>query len=243
MYQTKYDGIAAVNFIKNYPATKDLKISLAGHSAGAYAAILVSEACDVKNVLAMSSFDSPREAAWSLMDEKIGGFRYLLFPFLDLTMTIGGKDNYVKASEVIDRNPDKTYFLMHCSYDTFVPYETASLIRKYNTPTFDYRSYEMFHHDGIPEFIPEYYEIQHKDNVYSQLITWSTHSDTWLSYDSQAYTMQYFWWPIGYDVENNNPEKLKMMDYIAKYGHGRVDKDKTTEMNTYALSKVVELFK
>ena len=244
LYHSKYEAVAAVNFIKEYPSTKGLKVSLVGHSAGAYGAILASAECDVDNVLAMSSFDSPREVTWNMIKDKMGPFSFLLAPFIDLTMLFnGGKENYKKASDVIAAHPEKNYFLMHSTDDSFVNFQTASLIRKYNTPDFDYHKYEVFSNNEVPEYIPEYYEVKQTGNVYSQVITWSQHSDVWLSWDAMVYTRHSYWGVLMKEREEHNPDHLSKHDYVLRYGYDRIDKDKTSEMNSYAFSKVVELFK
>ncbi len=249
LYYSKYDIVAAIDYVKSNPKTKDLKINLAGHSAGAYGAIMASSLREVNAVFAMSSYDSPHDEIVQIIEDKVGKISYLFRPFIEYSLFIfGGKENYLKASDVISSNLNTTYYLMHSSMDDYVNYEKASLMRLYYEPLFDYKKYEIWDEDVNPSSFGKeellQFATQHNDNVYSYLLSWSKHSDTWLSYDSQEYLYYNFWVPLTYDYRETKHERCSFTQYV--YNHAKeknIDRNRASEINEYVFNQVVDIFK
>ena len=249
LYKSKYDIVAAIDYVKSNPKTKDLKINLVGHSAGAYGAIMASSLREVNAVLAMASYDSPHDEVIQIIDDSVGKISFLLRPFIEYSLFLfGGKENYLKASDVINSNRDTLYFLIQSSADDYVNYEKASLLRLYYEPNFEYEKYEIWNEEIDPESFNKeelsQFKVQHKDNVYSYLLSWARHTDTWLSYDSQEYLYHNFWGPLTDNYNGTEHEKCTFDKYIHNHGGEiNIDRDKASEINDYAFSQVVELFK
>ena len=247
LYQAKYDIIAAIDFVKEYESTKNLKINLAGHSAGAYGAIMASNERKVNAVFAMSAYDSPHEVIVEIIRNNIGVLTPIVKPFIEFSLLLfGGKENYQKASDVINNNKDTTYFLVHSSIDDYINYERASLMRYYYEPNFDYTKFDIYNHEYDERALyyenKSQYDPQKSDNVYSSMITWGKHCDTWLSFDSQYYSIGEFWGVLRTEYDSTR-HTGSFRDYVFKNGKGRVDREKASEINEELFSKVIELFK
>lgn len=246
LYQSKYDIIAAIDFVKEYDSTKNLKINLAGHSAGAYGAIMASSEREVNAVFAMSSYDSPNEVAVEIIRDNIGILTPIVRPFIEFSLLMfGGKENYQKASDVINNNKDTKYYLVHSSIDDYINYNTASLLRHYYEPNFDYGLYDVYNIDFDVRSL--YYENkalfapQKKENVYASLITWGKHCDTWLSFDSQHYSINHFWVTMTNEYEESG-SKGTLRDYVEANGRGRIDRERASEINEDLFANVIEMF-
>ena len=249
LYKSKYDIVAAIDYVKANPKIKDLKINLVGHSAGAYGVIMASGLREVNAVLAISSYESPHDEVVSIIEDNIGKISFLVRPFIEYSLFLfGGKENYLKASDVVNSNKDTTYYLIHSSADDYVNYEKTSLMRLYYEPNVDYRKYEIWNPEIDPSTISKeeisQFTTQHKDNVYSYLLSWARHTDTWLSYDSQVYLHDNFWGPLTDEHNATKPKSGTFIQYVKAHGAERgIDRYKASELNEYVFEQVVDIFK
>ena len=122
----------AVKFVQNYEKTKNLPICIVGHSWGAYGAITALDEVDgVKAVAAYSAYDSPVEMLYSMGEQYMGKVAALTMPAMRLAdITINGKEDFVKASDVIKKHPDVNYVIIHGDSDNYIPIDTISTYTK-----------------------------------------------------------------------------------------------------------------
>jgi len=127
--QARRDLAAALSYIKDNAAVKDLPVLLYGHSWGGYAvAAVLNDRQDIAAVASISGFNSPMGILAEDAKRELGVLGQVEYPFGWAYQVLRfGKDALVTAVEGINRT-EIPILVIHGSADEAIDYDGASII-------------------------------------------------------------------------------------------------------------------
>lgn len=127
--QSRFDLHAALNYIKNEPALKDLPLMLYGHSWGGYAVTaILNDRQDISAAVSISGFNAPMGIMAEDAKRELGLLGEVAYPFGWAYQYLRfGQASLVTAVKGINRT-DIPVMIIHGSEDESVAYNGASII-------------------------------------------------------------------------------------------------------------------
>lgn len=163
LQQSKRDLLAAIDYAKDDPQTKNLPVYLYGHSLGGYAVAAALDEADVEAAVCLSGFNSPVQTMHDKAKEYVGVLADIEYPFLYLqNRFVFGDDADDTAVDSVNSS-DTPILICRGDNDDTIPYKLSLYSREKEITNVNAKFIEV--------------DDKHRDG----------HTNLWLSADSAKY--------------------------------------------------------